>query len=120
MSLNAEIKEIFNNYSFDGEEIPVKYLRYNGKLTTYITYQNESNNGELRADDKLQGYIAFYDFDIYSKSDYYDLMDDVINKLEDAGWTYHPSRNSPDLYETDTGYYHKTLSFSKEIEREDS
>ena len=46
-------------------------------------------------------------------------MDDVINKLEDAGWTYNPSRNSPDLYENDTGYYHKTINLSKEIERED-
>lgn len=119
MSLNAEIKTLFNNYIFNGNRIPVSFLRYNGNSTTYVTYQNESNGGDLRGDDRLLGYIAYYDFDIYSKGDYLALMNDIISKLEDAGWTYNPSRNSPDLYEDDTGYYHKTINFSKEIERED-
>lgn len=117
MSLNAEILNIFKNYSFDGTKIPVKYLKYTGKDTTYIVFSNEFDSGELRGDDKLLGYISYFDFNIYSRKDYYDLMDDVISKMEAAGWNYNPSRNSPDLFETDTGYYHKTINFSKAVER---
>ena len=33
--------------------------------------------------------------------------------LKANDWRYQPSMTSQDLYEDDTGYYHKTLCFAK-------
>lgn len=119
MNFNSEIEQIFKGYELNGKKIPVRFMYYNGDQNTYLVYANESNGGDLYGDGSLLGYFAYYDISIYSKTDYTGLMTDVIRKMEEAGWTWIPSRSSPDLYEQDTGLFHKALSFSKEYERED-
>jgi hypothetical protein len=32
------------------------------------------------------------------------------------GWTYQPTRESADMFESDTNYFHKTICFEKESE----
>ena len=109
--MNELIETIFTNC-----EVPVSFLRYEGKLTTYVTYQQTYIDSSFSADDKLMGYVDYYDFDIYSKTNYFDLIEKVKTLLEQNGFTWQPSQSSGDLYEDDTGYFHKTLCFA--IERE--
>ena len=110
-NFNSAIETILS-----GLKVPVAYMFYEGSEDTYITYQQESQESACAGDDKVQGFIAYYDVDIYSKGDYVSLMGDVIKAFTDADWVYQPSRVSPDMYERDTKLYHKTLCFAKESE----
>lgn len=110
--MNNEIQNLF-----EGFIVPVAFLRYTGKETTYITYQEIQDDTSFSADDELQAYVRYYDFDIYSKGNYLNIIESVKEILEANGWRWQPSMTSQDLYEDDTGYYHKTLCFAK-IEEE--
>jgi len=111
--MNNELQTIFTNFAVGGVNIPVSFIRYTGKSTTYITYQEIQEDTSFSADDDLQAYVTYYDFDIYSKSNYLNIIESVKKVLKDNGWEWQPSMTSQDLYEDDTGYYHKTLCFAK-------
>jgi hypothetical protein len=106
---NAEIEQILNEL-----DIPHAYMFYEGAEDTYITYMQESKDSALAGDDKVIGAVIYYDVDIYSKGNYLSIIDELIPLFEAAGWTYQPSRESPDFYEKDTKMYHKTICFAKE------
>lgn len=111
-SINSLIKTIFTNFQVNGVTIPVSFLRYNGKSTTYITYQSVNIENTFSSDDELDYYVENYDFDIYSKSDYFAIIDSMKQILKENGFTWQPMLSSEDMYEDETGYYHKTLNFS--------
>ena len=114
--MNELIETIFKDFQVGGISIPVSFLRYTGKSTTYITYQQEYIDNSFSGDDSLLGYVDYYDFDIYSKRNYSQIIESVKEILKANGFTWQPSRSSGDMYEGDTGYFHKTLSFA--VERE--
>lgn len=116
--MNSEIKTIFNNFKVNNVSIPVSFMRYGGKSTTYVTYMNMDNDGSFSGDDEILGYITYYDFDIYSKGNYLEIVKEIKKLMKANGWKWQPSRDSSDMYENDTGYFHKTLCFAKEIEEE--
>lgn len=111
-SINSLIKSIFTNFQVNGVTIPVSYLRYNGKSTTYITYQSVHITNTFSSDDELDYYVENFDFDIYSKGDYFAIIDSMKQILKENGFTWQPMLSSEDMYEDETGYYHKTLNFS--------
>lgn len=111
-SINSLIKSIFTNFQVNGVTIPVSFLRYNGKSTTYITYQSVNIENTFSSDDELDYYVENFDFDIYSKGDYFAIIDSMKQKLKENGFTWQPMLSSEDMYEDETGYYHKTLNFS--------
>ena len=115
--MNEVIENIFKDFKVDGKNIPVAFLRYNGKSTTYVTYQEMPADNSFSGDDELLGYVTYYDFDIYSKGNYLKVMESVKQLMKDNGWRWQPSLSSQDMFEDDTGYYHKTLNFA--IEREE-
>ncbi len=112
--INELIETIFDDFTVDGVDIPVKFLRYNGSKTTYITYMQVNANDSFSADDQLINYMEYYDFDIYSKGDYTNIAEAVKQKLEENNFRWRPSWSSADMFEDDTGYYHKTLNFAIE------
>lgn len=112
--MNSEIQEIFKNFTVNGKKIPVDFLRYEGKADAYVTYQQIDADNTLSADDELQNYVVFYDFDIYSKYNYIAIVKAIKSLLKSNGWRWQPTRSSGDWYEDDTGYYHITLNFSIE------
>ena len=114
--MNAEIETIFDGFTVDDVSIPVSFMFYDGDADAWIVYSNVDNYHSYSGDDELMGYVTYYDFDIYSKSNYLAIVDAVIDLLQKSGWTYQVSRSSQDMYEDDTGYFHKTLCFA--IERE--
>lgn len=112
--INELIETIFTDFTVDGKSVPVAFLRYDGKSTTYVTYMQTDADNTLSADDELEAYVDYYDFDIYSKGNYMPIIEAVKSLLKDNGFTWQPTRSSGDLYDDDTGYYHKTLSFAIE------
>jgi len=116
--MNSLIKTIFTNFQVDGVSIPVAFLRYEGKSTTYITYQLQDMDNSFSGDNELLGYVEYYDFDIYSKGNYLNIIESVKSLMKQNGFMFEPSRSSGDLYEDDTGYFHKTLCFAIEKEEE--
>lgn len=114
MSIREQIKEAFNDFSVDGVSIPVALLQYKGHDEPYVTYMYTDSDNVLTADNRLVACVDYYDFDVYSKGNFEPICDRVIEVNESIGFSYQPSRSSEDMYETDTGYYHKTLSFAIE------
>lgn len=107
--MNELIETILNNFI-----VPVAFLRYDGSATAYVTYQQTDADNTLSGDDTLLNYVDYYDFDIYSKGNYFSIVEGLKTILTDNGFMWIPSRSSGDFYEDDTGYYHKTLCFAIE------
>lgn len=114
--MNGAIKEIFKNFKVDNKSIPVSFLYYDGDKDTYVVYMEWSKDNSYGADDEIAGYVTYYDFEIYSKGNYLKIAEAIKAKLKAAGWTYQPRRDSPDMFDTETGYYHKTLCFAYPIQ----
>lgn len=112
--MNEEILNVFKDFEVDGIHIPVSLIKYEGKADSYVTCMREDDTGAYSADDSLQGWWTYYDFDVYSKTNYLAIADAVRDKLEAAGWVWQPSSSSYDMYEADTGFYHATLNFAHE------
>lgn len=110
--MNELIETIFADFQVDNVDIPVSFLRYDGNKTTYVIYQAINVNETFNGDDELQAYVEYYDFDIYSKGNYFGIMNSLKEILKNNGFKWQPAMSSGDLYEDDTGYYHKTLCFS--------
>lgn len=111
VNFNAEIEEVLQ-----GIGVPVAFMFYEGAEDTYITYMQLDKDGAIAGDDKVLACVQYYDFDVYSKGNYLGLVQSLIETMVAAGWTYQPSRDSPDLYERDTKFFHKTICFAKESE----
>ena len=112
--MNSLIEKIFADFKVNGKSIPVSFLKYDGPEETYITYQNIDNNGVLAGDNEIIGYIDYYDFDIYSKSNYFKIVREIKKILKANGFMWQPSMSSSDMIEDDTKLYHKTLCFAIE------
>lgn len=110
--MNELIHSIFSDFEVDGVNVPVKYMFYEGHGEPYVTYQQIDADNSLSGDDDLIGYVDYYDFDIYSKGNYLNIVENVKSLLKQNDFVWQPSRTGPDLYEPDTGYYHKTLNFA--------
>ena len=110
--MNSLIETIFANFSVNGVSIPVKFLFYEGHGEPYIVYMQQDADGSFSGDDGLLGYVDYYDFDVYSKVNYLSIVESVKALLIQNGFVWQPSRSSEDMYDADTGYYHKTLNFA--------
>ena len=110
--MNELIEEIFKDFTVDNVAIPVSFLFYEGHGEPYITYMNQDADGSFSGDDELLGYVTYYDFDVYSKGNFINIVESVKEKLKANNFVWQPSRSSQDFYETDTGYFHKTLNFA--------
>lgn len=110
--MNELIQSIFTNFTVDGVKIPVKFLKYEGHDEPYVTYMQQDADNSYSGDDDLLGYVDYYDFDVYSKGNYTNIIEELKRILKENEFVWQPSRSSQDFYENDTGYYHKTLNFA--------
>lgn len=109
--MNELIMSIFEGFTVDGVSIPVKYLHYLGHGEPYVVWMQEDADNSLTGDDTLLGYADYYDFDIYSKGNFLPIVEKVKELLTSNGFVWQVSKSSADMFETETGYYHKTLNF---------
>jgi len=110
--MNELIESIFSNFTVDGVAIPVSFMFYEGHGEPYVVYMQQDADGSLSGDDDLLGYVEYYDFDVYAKGNYLKIIESLKAILKANKFVWQPSRSSEDFYETDTGYYHKTLNFA--------
>lgn len=111
ISFNQEIETTLHNMG-----VPISFMFYEGNADTYIVYQQIDKDNALACEDAVVGCVQYYDFDVYSKTNFLSTVTSLIDLMVKAGWTYQPSRDSPDFYEADTKYYHKTICLAKESE----
>lgn len=116
MLFNTEIQTIFTGFKVNNVAIPVSYLFYEGHEDAYIVYSQVDTKNSYSGDDEILGVVPLYDFDIYSKGNYIAIANAVKELLKNNNWTWQPNRDSPDLYDVDTGYYHKTFCFAKQLQ----
>lgn len=112
MSAKADklILKIFKDF-----HVPVEMLYYEGGKSDYITFNKIFEEARGRAcygSGKLLAFVEYYDFHIYSKNNYYEIIDEVKQKLTENGFRYSLSKSQGDLYEPDTGHNHTVLCFS--------
>ena len=112
--MNEQILNVFKDFAVGGKSIPVAFQHYDGHGQPYVVFSREDDADSYSADDTLQAWVTYYDFDIYSKSNYLAIAQAVRDRLEAAGWTWQPSRSQWDMWEPDTGYWHVTLNFAHE------
>ena len=112
--MNETIETIFNNFKVDNVSIPVAFLFYEGNEDAYVVYQQASVQETFSADDELEDYVDYYYFHIYSKGNYLGIVKEVKKLLKQNNFRWNPFMSSSDMYEVDTGYYHKVLCFSIE------
>ena len=110
--MNELIESIFQNFTVDGVEIPVSFMFYEGHGEPYVVYMEQDADGSISGDDELLAYVDYYDFDVYSKGNFLNVIESVKALLKANDFVFQPSRSSRDMFEPDTGYYHKTLNFA--------
>lgn len=114
--MNEEIERIFNGFTVDGAEISVNFMFYDGDDDAWIIYSNVDNYHSYSGDDELLGYVTYYDFEIYSKWNFLNIIRAVKALMLENGWSFEPSLSSQEGYDRDTRVYSKTLCFAKPIQ----
>ena len=111
--MNEELKTILgNNIIVNGENIPIAHLIYKGKSNRFITWALLGETPSLIANDEVLYSVASVDIHIFSDSNYLDTVKEIKKLMKNNGWLW--VEDSPEMYEEDTGLYHKTCSFEKE------
>lgn len=114
--MNEELELLFTDFTVNGVSIPVSLIYYEGHGEPYVVYKQYDKDNSYSSEDEISGYVTYYDFDIYSKDNYLAIIEEIKKILKNAGWTWQPRRDSPDFYEPDTEYYHKTICFAYPIQ----
>lgn len=111
--MNEELKTIFGDaIKVGGKNIPTAHLKYKGKETTFVVWTITADAPALSADDEPIFSIVSVDVDVYSKGNYLSVITEIKKIMKEFGWVW--VGDSPEMYEDDTGLYHKTSSFEKE------
>ena len=110
--MNKTIEKILKNFKVGNKKIPVSFLKYDGSSDSYITYMETDKGDVLNGDDEILGYVDYYDFDVYSKGNYLDIIKKLKEIMKANNFRWEPEMDSTDMYENDTGFYHKTICFS--------
>ena len=111
--MEEELKQIFgDDLIIHGESIPISHLTYRGKSRRYITWMIIGEAPDLSANDEDLCSVVSVDVDIYSDSNYLDIIKEIKKKMKNNDWVW--TGDSSEMYEEDTQLYHKTCSFEKE------
>lgn len=111
----SKIEQLFKDFEVNGVKIPVSRLKHIGEDTKYVVYTEIDCFSALYADDEDVDSVCVYDFDIYVKGGSYTaILKAVKQKLKQGGYQW--QGDSPEMYEEDTGYFHRTTTFAKENE----
>ena len=111
--MNEELKSILGDAVTVGEvSVPAAHLRYKGKETTFVTWTITGEKPALSADDSPLCSVVAVDVDVFSKGNYLALAAEIKRLMLEHDWVW--VGDSPEMYEEDTGLYHKTISFKKE------
>lgn len=112
--MNEEIEKIFNGFlKVKNKNIPVYYAYFveYGDPEAFITYIEAEEEPFFSTDDDIDETQIRLDFSVYSKKSNRKIIEELKNKLKQNNYQW--IGNSSDLYEPDTKYHHKVVSFYK-------
>jgi len=66
--------------------VPIAKLRYNQNANTYITFMEYNQAGRMSADDEEIITKHFYQVDVFSNTDFTDLVNNVRQELTGVGF----------------------------------
>ena len=89
-------------------QVPVSFQKYSGKATNYITFHEYLQSGEEFEDDSEAFTGHYIQVDLWSKADYSTMAGNIRTLMIQAGFK---RLDEADLYEPDTGLYHKGMRF---------
>ncbi|MDF2534412.1 MAG: hypothetical protein K0R18_569 [Bacillales bacterium] len=104
MSLNALIINTLKHLN-----VQVSFQEYTGSAGTFITFFEFSQTPAVHADDEELQSNHSIQINIFSKSDYTELVRQVKTELKIVGFK---RTFETELYELDTKVYHKVLRFN--------
>lgn len=107
--MESEVKKILSTL-----DVPVAHLRYKGSSKTYVTWTMLDEEPSFASDDEIIRSEVNIDIDIYSVNNYLNILSSIKNKMKENEWIWYG--DSPEMYEEETGLYHRTCSFKKERE----
>lgn len=111
--MNEELKTLFGDgINVNGEVIPIAHLIYEGKSKRFITWTMLDETPILSANDEQLFSLCSVDIDIFSDGNYLDIIKEIKQLMKNNEWVW--TGDSPEMYEEDTGLYHKTCTFEKE------
>lgn len=93
-------------------DVPVAHLKYKGSLKKYVVWTIIDEEPIFSYEDDIQYSKVTVDIDIYSDSNYLNIISSIKNIMKQNEWIW--EEDSSEFYETDTKLYHKTCTFSKE------
>lgn len=93
-------------------DVPVAHLKYKGNSKKYVVWTIIDEQPLFSYEDDIQYSKVTVDIDIYSDSNYLNIISSIKNIMKQNEWTW--EEDSTESYEIDTKIYHKTCTFSKE------
>ena len=93
-------------------DVPVAHLKYKGSSKTYVIWTIINEEPLFSYDDDIQYSKVSVDIDIYSDSNYLNIMSSIKNIMKQNEWVW--EGDSTEFFENDTKLYHRTCTFSKE------
>lgn len=105
--MESELKKILSKL-----EVPVAHLKYKGKEKTYVVWTLLPEEPSFSADDEIQYSEVTVDIDIYSESNYLNIMSSIKKIMKENEWTW--DGDSIEMFEDETKLYHRTCTFIKE------
>ena len=111
--MNEEIKNILGEKITVGSAaFPVAHLRYKGNSKKYVVWTIIGERPELSGDDEPIYSTVTVDIDVYDEGNYLSVIKAIKKLMKENEWLW--VEDSPEMYEEDTGLYHKTITFMKE------
>ena len=104
--MESEIKKILSEI-----DVSSAHLKYKGASKAYVTWTMLEENPAFASDDEITDSEVNVDIDIYSDSNYLKIMKLIKNKMKENEWIW--DGDSPEIFEEETGLYHRTCSFKK-------
>ena len=111
--MNKQIKDLLGNKIWIGSKsVPVAHLRYTGKSKTFVVWTVTGETPNLLGDNEYLYNTVDLDIDIYSDTNYIDILNYLKDTFIEDGWYF--IETSTEMYEEDEKLYHIVLSFQKE------
>ncbi len=93
-------------------DVPVAHLKYKGRQKNYVIWSIIEEEPSFSSDDEITNSGTTVDIDVYSDSNYLKIVNSIKKIMKENDWIW--NGDSQELFEEETGLYHKTSSFKKE------
>lgn len=119
--INAKIGQIFLNNPIQcqgNQEVPIAFAYYAGEdgepaKESYVVFGSCGNDViGYCGDDRILERRYYYYFDIYSKQNFFDILEQLIDILENNNFIHIPEKDGEDSFDWTTYQYYRRLIFA--------